>query len=245
MFLTLLHKNSYHLKLWLHINTSAYDTYLAMTSIRIRNEHQSLYVNKLSNDNNNIIIAIGPSGTGKTLLAIHVGIQKLLHKKVFKIILTRPTVSVEEGIGFLPGKIEDKMAPWLRPMFDILQNYFTKDSIQQMINDNVIELCPLSLMRGRTFENAWIICDEAQNTTPSQMKMLLTRLGRNSKMVIIGDTEQQDGRFENNGLMDIIQRLDSQGDTLPSKGIHIVRFSQNDVQRHSVVKYLLNLYDIP
>lgn len=217
-----------------------------MTSIRIRNPTQSLYVNKLSNANNNIIIAIGPSGTGKTLLAIHVGIQKLLQKKVSKIILTRPTVSVDEDIGFLPGKIEDKMAPWLRPMFDILQNYFTKDIIQQLINDNVIELCPLSLMRGRTFENAWIICDEAQNTTPSQMKMLITRLGRNSKMVIIGDTEQQDGKFPFNGLMDIIQRLEQvepQGDTPKNRGIHIVRFSHDDVQRHSVVKYLLNLYD--
>jgi phosphate starvation-inducible PhoH-like protein len=211
--------------------------------LKIRNPSQHQFVNKMSNGNSNIVIAIGPSGTGKTLLAIHLGVQKLLQNRISKIVLTRPTVSVDEDIGFLPGKIEDKMLPWLRPIFDILQRYFSKDVIQQMLNANVIEMCPLSLMRGRTFEDSWIICDEAQNTTPNQMKMVITRLGKNSKMIIIGDTEQQDGRFSHNGLIDITQRIENQGDAAKNKGIHIIRFSQNDVQRHAVVKYLLDVYE--
>ena len=216
---------------------------MSTVMLKIRNPSQHQFVNKMSNGNSNIVIAIGPSGTGKTLLAIHLGVQKLLQNRISKIVLTRPTVSVDEDIGFLPGKIEDKMLPWLRPIFDILQRYFSKDVIQQMLNANVIEMCPLSLMRGRTFEDSWIICDEAQNTTPNQMKMIITRLGKNSKMIIIGDTEQQDGRFSHNGLIDITQRIENQGDEAKNKGIHIIRFSQNDVQRHTVVKYLLDVYE--
>jgi len=216
---------------------------MSTVMLKIRNPSQHQFVNKMSNGNSNIVIAIGPSGTGKTLLAIHLGVQKLLQNRISKIVLTRPTVSVDEDIGFLPGKIEDKMLPWLRPIFDILQRYFSKDVIQQMLNANVIEMCPLSLMRGRTFEDSWIICDEAQNTTPNQMKMVITRLGKNSKMIIIGDTEQQDGRFSHNGLIDITQRIENQGDAAKNKGIHIIRFSQNDVQRHAVVKYLLDVYE--
>ena len=216
---------------------------MSTVMLKIRNPCQQQFVNKMSNGNSNIVIAIGPSGTGKTLLAINSGVQKLLQNKISKIVLTRPTVSVDEDIGFLPGKIEDKMLPWLRPIFDILQRYFSKDVIQQMLNANVIEMCPLSLMRGRTFEDSWIICDEAQNTTPNQMKMIITRLGKNSKMIIIGDTEQQDGRFSHNGLIDITQRIENQGDEAKNMGIHIIRFSQNDVQRHTVVKYLLDVYE--
>jgi phosphate starvation-inducible PhoH-like protein len=152
-------------------------------------------------------------------------------------------VSVDDEIGFLPGKIEDKMLPWLRPLFDVLLKYFSEDEIQKMVSKNVIEMCPLSLMRGRTFEDSWIICDEAQNTTPSQMKMILTRLGKNSKMIIIGDTEQHDRNFAHNGLIDITQRLENQCENATNKGIHIIKFSQSDVQRHIVVKYLLDLYD--
>lgn len=212
-------------------------------NISVRNPTQQQYVTIMNNDSSNIVIAVGPSGTGKTLLAIQMGVQKLLRKRVDKIILTRPTVSVEEDIGFLPGKIEDKMLPWLRPIFDVLHKYFSKEEIKEMISEHVIEMCPLSLMRGRTFENSWIICDEAQNTTPNQMKMVLTRLGKNSKLVIIGDTEQQDGKFADNGLTDITQRLEYQGEIAKNKGIHIIKFSHNDVQRHTVVKYLLDLYE--
>ena len=219
-------------------------TTIMVKNISIRNPTQQQYVNKMNNSSTNIVVAVGPSGTGKTLLAIQVGVKKLLQKQVSKLILTRPTVSVDEDIGFLPGKIEDKMLPWLRPIFDVLHKYFSKDEVQKMINDNTIEMCPLSLMRGRTFENSWIICDEAQNTTPSQMKMVLTRLGKNSKMVIIGDTEQHDRKFVKNGLLDITQRLEEQGEGAIKKGIHIIKFSQDDVQRHTVVKYLLDLYDI-
>jgi phosphate starvation-inducible PhoH-like protein len=218
-------------------------TTIMVKNISVRNPTQQQYVNAMNKNQSNIVVAVGPSGTGKTLLAIQIGVQKLVQRQVAKIILTRPTVSVEEDIGFLPGKIEDKMLPWLRPIFDVLHKYFSKDKIQKMISDNVIEMCPLSLMRGRTFENSWIICDEAQNTTTNQMKMVLTRLGKNSKLVIIGDTEQQDGKFAHNGLTDIVQRLESQGETAKTNGIHIIKFSQSDVQRHQVVKYLLDLYE--
>jgi phosphate starvation-inducible PhoH-like protein len=218
-------------------------TTIMVNNISIRNPTQQQYVNKMNKSSTNIVVAVGPSGTGKTLLAIQIGVKKLLQRQVSKLILTRPTVSVEEDIGFLPGKIEDKMLPWLRPIFDVLHKYFSKDAVQRMINDNVIELCPLSLMRGRTFENSWIICDEAQNTTPSQMKMILTRLGKNSKLVIIGDTEQNDNNLARNGLIDITQRLENQGEGAINEGIHIIKFSQNDVQRHTVVKYVLDLYE--
>jgi len=218
-------------------------TTINVKNISIRNPTQQQYVNAMNKNQSNIVVAVGPSGTGKTLLAIQIGVQKLMQRQVAKIILTRPTVSVEEDIGFLPGKIEDKMLPWLRPIFDVLHKHFSKDAIQKMISDNVIEMCPLSLMRGRTFENSWIICDEAQNTTTNQMKMVLTRLGKNSKLVIIGDTEQQDGKFAHNGLTDIVQRLESQCETAKTNGIHIIKFSQSEVQRHQVVKYLLDLYE--
>lgn len=216
---------------------------MSSVMLKIRNPSQHQFVNRMTNGSSNIVIAVGPSGTGKTLLAIHVGVQQLLKNKISKIVLTRPTVSVDEDIGFLPGKIEDKMLPWLRPIFDILHKYYSKNVVQRMIDDNVIELCPLSLMRGRTFENSWIICDEAQNTTPHQMKMILTRLGKNSKLVIIGDTEQSDSNLAKNGLIDITQRIENQGEGAINKGIHIIKFAQNDVQRHSVVKYVLDLYE--
>jgi phosphate starvation-inducible PhoH-like protein len=226
----------------MRLTTSKEEETRALKNISIRNPTQQQYVNKMNNVNTNIVIAVGPSGTGKTLLAVHIGIQKFLQKQVSKIVLTRPTVSVDEDIGFLPGKIEDKMLPWLRPVFDVLLKYFAKDVIEKMLNKNVIEMCPLSLMRGRTFEDSWIICDEAQNTTPSQMKMVVTRLGKNSKLVIIGDTEQHDRGFAHNGLADITQRLQNQGETAKSKGIHIIKFAQSDVQRHTIVKYMLDMY---
>ena len=128
-----------------------------------------------------IVIGTGPAGTGKTLLACHAGSKALISGRVQKLILTRPAVSVDEQHGFLPGTVEKKMDPWTRPMFDVLNKYMSAKKVNEYVYDHKIEICPLAYMRGRTFDNAWIIGDEMQNSTPSQMKMLLTRIGKIQK----------------------------------------------------------------
>jgi len=185
-----------------------------------------------------IVIGSGPAGTGKTLLACHVGAKALISGKVQRLILTRPAVSVDEQHGFLPGNLNKKMEPWTRPMFDALHRNFTPKRVKDMILDEQIEICPLAYMRGRTFENAWVIADEMQNSTPSQMKMVLTRLGEGSKMVVAGDLRQHDRGFEENGLLDLLCRLNTE-----STNIRCVEFSEDDVVRSQVVKEILSMYD--
>ena len=146
-----------------------------------------------------ITFGIGPAGTGKTLLAVQMGIKLFQEGKIDKIIVTRPAVSVDEDIGFLPGDLNEKMAPWTRPIFDVLGEYYQTKQIAAMLEEGIIEISPLAYMRGRTFKNAYIIADEMQNATQNQMKMLLTRLGENSKMVVTGDLAQAD-RLKDNGL---------------------------------------------
>jgi len=184
-----------------------------------------------------IVIGSGPAGTGKTLLACHVGAKALISGKVQRLILTRPAVSVDEQHGFLPGNLNKKMEPWTRPMFDALHRNFTPKRVKDMILDEQIEICPLAYMRGRTFENAWVIADEMQNSTPSQMKMVLTRLGEGSKMVVAGDLRQHDRGFEENGLLDLLCRLNTE-----STNIRCVEFSEDDVVRSQVVKEILGIY---
>jgi phosphate starvation-inducible PhoH-like protein len=181
-----------------------------------------------------IVIGTGPAGTGKTLLACHAGAKALVKGQVTKLILTRPAVSVDEQHGFLPGSLERKMEPWTRPMFDCLGKYISPKELKEYV-----EICPLAYMRGRTFEQAWIIGDEMQNSTPSQMKMLLTRLGEGSKMVVTGDTQQHDRGFEDNGLADLIRRVYSTSDY-----IHHVQFTEEDVVRHPAIREILSMYDI-
>ena len=183
-----------------------------------------------------IVIGSGPAGTGKTLLACNVGSKTLLRGGVSKLILTRPAVSVDEQHGFLPGTLEQKMSPWTRPMFDALSRYFRPKEIKTMMEDGKIEVCPLAYMRGRTFDDAWIIGDEMQNSTPSQMKMLLTRIGFNSKLVIAGDVMQHDRGFEHNGLSDLILKLTE------SENIQHVQFTEADIERHEVIKEVLRMY---
>jgi phosphate starvation-inducible PhoH-like protein len=216
---------------------------LGNVMLSLRNESQIKYVNCLNDKNTNVVIAVGPAGTGKTLFATHIGVQKLLQNKVSKIILTRPIVSVDEDIGFLPGGMHEKMMPWIRPIYDVLLKYFTENTLTKMFDKQKIEICPLALMRGRTFENTWVICDEAQNTTPSQMKMILTRIGKGSTVVITGDNEQHDRGFDNNGLIDIIRKVDSQGQSAINKGIHVVKFQHSNVERHPTIKFILDLYN--
>ena len=184
-----------------------------------------------------VIISTGPAGTGKTLLACQVGSKTLASGQVQRLVLTRPAVSVDEQHGFLPGNLNKKMEPWTRPMFDALSRYWSGKKIQDMMLDQRIEVCPLAYMRGRTFDNAWIIGDEMQNSTPSQMKMLLTRIGEGSKMVIAGDGAQHDRGFEDNGLADLVSRLD-----LDSDSIKHIMFTEDDVVRAEVIKEILKMY---
>jgi len=183
-----------------------------------------------------IVIGTGPAGTGKTLLACHSGAKALIKGNVSKLVLTRPAVSVDEQHGFLPGSMEKKMDPWTRPMFDALHRYISPKQVKEMMTLQKIEICPLAYMRGRTFDNAWIIGDEMQNSTPSQMKMLLTRIGNDSKMVVTGDVNQHDRGFENNGLSDLISRI------RPSENILHLDFTNDDILRSEVIKEILELY---
>jgi len=184
-----------------------------------------------------IVVGTGPAGTGKTLLACHAGSKALVSGRVQKLILTRPAVSVDEQHGFLPGTVEKKMDPWTRPMFDVLNRYMSAKKVNEYVYDRKIEICPLAYMRGRTFDNAWIIGDEMQNSTPSQMKMLLTRIGEDSKMIIAGDVQQYERGFEQNGLSDLISRICEN-----SIDISHIKFTEDDVVRNQVIKEILNMY---
>jgi phosphate starvation-inducible protein PhoH and related proteins len=202
-----------------------------------RNKNQETYLQKLQDDKNSIIFAIGPAGTGKTLLAVLNGIKLLQEGVIDKIIVTRPAVSVDEDIGFLPGTLNEKMAPWTRPIFDVLGEYYQTKEIESMLLEGVIEISPLAYMRGRTFKNAYIIADEMQNATQNQMKMLLTRLGENSTMVVTGDLAQAD-RLKDNGLVDFITKIEGR----KLSHIDVARFDQRDIERHKAVAEVLKVY---
>lgn len=202
-----------------------------------RNTHQESYMLKLLDPKKDIVFGIGPAGTGKTLIAVQVAVKMFKEGEVDKIIVTRPAVSVDEDLGFLPGTLEQKMAPWTRPIFDVLREYFNAREIEGMIEEGIIEIAPLAFMRGRTFKNAFILADEMQNATPNQMKMLLTRLGEGSRMAVTGDLAQAD-RLKDNGLIDFIAHLE----TSNSSHLDIVRFEQGDIERHDAVKEVLQIY---
>jgi phosphate starvation-inducible PhoH-like protein len=203
-----------------------------------RNVAQENYIECLENDNINIVFGIGLAGTGKTHVAALCAVKALLEKKVERIVITRPAVCTDENIGHLPGRIEDKLFPWLLPILDCFRLYYTADQITKMFETQVIEIAPFAFMRGRSFSNVFLIADEMQNSTANQMKMLLTRIGEGSKMVITGDMTQADKNFHNNGLKDFITRFDK----FQPKGIAVVRFYQKDVVRHPIIDAVLNLY---
>lgn len=202
-----------------------------------RNKHQETYMLKLLDDKKDVVFGIGPAGTGKTLIAVQVAVKLFKEGVVDKIIVTRPAVSVDEDLGFLPGTLEQKMAPWTRPIFDVLREYFDARQIEGMIEEGIIEIAPLAYMRGRTFKNAFILADEMQNATPNQMKMLLTRLGEGSRMAVTGDLAQAD-RLQDNGLLDFVKLLEAQN----AEHLDIVRFEQGDIERHEAVKEILQIY---
>ena len=202
-----------------------------------RNKNQEQYTLKLLDQKKDIVFGVGPAGTGKTLLAVQVAVKMFKEGTVDKIIVTRPAVSVDEDLGFLPGTLEQKMAPWTRPIFDVLREYFNAREIEGMIEEGIIEIAPLAYMRGRTFKNAFILADEMQNATQNQMKMLLTRLGEGSMMAVTGDLAQAD-RLKDNGLIDFTRLLEQTNAT----HIDIVNFAQGDIERHDAVKEVLQVY---
>jgi len=203
-----------------------------------KNISQEDYASILKNKTKKIVVATGPAGTGKTLFATEYGVKNFLNGTYDKLIFTRPSVSVDEDLGFLPGTLEEKMAPWVRPIYDILYNFVTPREVTAMMEEKIIEIAPLGYMRGRTFKNCWIVADEMQNSTISQMKMLLTRLGENSRLVITGDLEQFDRINELNGLEDFLSKFKGKR----SSSITSIEFQREDIQREDVVKEVLDIY---
>ena len=203
-----------------------------------KNKSQEIYTSLLKNRNKKIVVANGPAGTGKTLFATEYGIKYFMTDSYEKLIFTRPSVSVDEDLGYLPGTLEEKMAPWVRPIYDILYQFLSVKEVTQLIEEKIIEIAPLGFMRGRTFKNAWIVADEMQNSTMSQMKMLLTRMGENSRLVITGDLDQHDKQDEINGLEDFLRRFKGKR----SSSISSFEFEKDDIQRETVVKEVLDIY---
>ena len=188
--------------------------------------------------NNEVVFGLGPAGTGKTYMAVAWAVDFLKRRQVERIILSRPAVEAGERLGFLPGDMKEKVDPYLRPLYDALYDMMPSDKVDRMLASGEIEIAPLAFMRGRTLSNAFVIIDEAQNTTPVQMKMVLTRLGEDSRMAITGDLSQIDlpsGQLS--GLSDAVNRLED------VKGIGITRLSGEDVVRHPVVARILKAYD--
>jgi phosphate starvation-inducible PhoH-like protein len=185
-------------------------------------------------------VVSGPAGTGKTYLAMLAAIKALKNKECERIILSRPAVGVDdEKHGFLPGDLNQKMEPWTRPLLDVLREYYSVKEIEYMLDEQIVEIAPLAFMRGRTFKNSWIILDESQNATPSQMKMILTRIGENSKIIVTGDIEQTDRKRLDNGLLDLEDRLKKHN--VP--GLEICKFDLKDVQRHSIIEHVIKMYN--
>lgn len=208
-----------------------------------RNPRQEQYIRLLEAPEPPIVAAIGPAGVAKTYICNAIGIQKLMAGQVDKLVITRPAVSVDEQHGFLPGSLEDKMDPWLKPIYDVFYKFISPSQCVDLIKKQKIEICPLAFMRGRTFDNAWICADEMQNSTVSQMMMLLTRIGMGSKLVITGDPDQHDRGFSVNGLSDFSRRLENCIDDRTHSDIQVVRFGYEDVERHPVIRRVLGLYN--
>lgn len=201
-------------------------------------ENQAQYCSFLADKQVAILAGVGPAGCGKTAFACHAAVKALSMGEVDRVILTRPLVSVDEELGFLPGSIEQKMDPWIRPMMDIMTEFYTGSEIRRFMDDGTIEIAPLAYMRGRTFRRAFLIADEMQNSSPNQMLMMLTRIGEGSRLVITGDLLQSD-RAETNGLADFYNRITKGEDP----AIRYVNFGIEDVQRSPVVASILRLYE--
>lgn len=222
------------------VSLSSYYTKKRQVHLLPKTLNQEAYINLLTDPSKLIVFATGPAGTGKTMLAMLAGIKALKEGEITKIVLTRPAVGVDdERHGFLPGDLNQKMEPWTRPLFDVLAEYYDKKDIVRMLDEQIIEISPLAFMRGRTFKHSWIIADEMQNATPNQMKMLLTRLGEGSKMIVTGDTKQADRKDPDNGLLDFKGLVESYKNCMYVSGIEL---TGKDIQRHPAVVEILKIY---
>ena len=203
-----------------------------MNSIIPKTPGQSRYMSVLQSDKP-IIIATGPAGSGKTMFACQVASEKIKTREYSKLILTRPIVAADEDMGYLPGEVERKMEPWTKPMIEIFEKYLTRGEMNARVS---IE--PLGFMRGRTFDNSYIIADEMQNSTVNQMKMLLTRIGENTKIIVTGDVEQSDLGLEDNGLYDLLHRIGADELEYSER----VKMTNDDIVRHPAINELLQYY---
>ncbi len=205
-------------------------------SVQPRSANQKSYIESI--ENNDMVFGVGPAGCGKTYLSVAMAVEALESKKVNRIILVRPAVEAGEKLGFLPGTLQEKIDPYLRPLYDALHDLIEPDRLSKMFEKNIIEIAPLAFMRGRTLSDSFIILDEAQNTTNEQMKMFLTRLGNNSKAVITGDITQIDLPISSrSGLLEAIDILKE------VEGIHFTFFDDTDIVRHPLVQKIVKAYD--
>lgn len=205
-------------------------------TIRAKTMGQRIYINAMKR--NDLVFGIGPAGTGKTFLAVVYAAKQLRKGSVKRIVLTRPAVEAGESLGFLPGDLKEKVDPYLRPLYDGLNTVLGREQTQRLIERGVIEIAPLAYMRGRTLDDAFVILDEAQNTTHAQMKMFLTRLGFGSKMVVTGDQTQIDlPKGVKSGLKEAVKKLSG------VSGISIMKMDQSDVVRHPLVSKIINRYE--
>ena len=204
--------------------------------IKSRSENQQQLIDAY--EKNDMVFAVGPAGTGKTYLSIALAVKALKEKAIKKIILSRPAVEAGEKLGFLPGDMKDKIDPYLQPLYDALEDMIPAVKLQDMMEKHIIQIAPLAFMRGRTLSDAVVILDEAQNTTSQQIRMFLTRMGMNTKMIITGDLTQIDlPREQRSGLKEALKILDG------VEGIGVVKLGQKDIVRHKLVTRIVNAYD--
>lgn len=216
-------------------NTLIYGTRGYAIKPRTINQQKLVYAIR----ENDLVFALGPAGTGKTYISVALAVQALKNKAVKKIIITRPAVEAGETLGFLPGDLKEKLDPYLRPIYDALYDMVPGEKLRYYMENNVIEIAPLAYMRGRTLNNAFILLDEAQNTTPSQIKMFLTRMGPHSKVIVTGDTSQIDlPKKQKSGLVEATKILQN------VKGIGVVKLTGKDVVRHHIVKDIIEAYEV-
>lgn len=208
----------------------------ARRTVQPRSINQRRYIEAI--ERNDMVFGVGPAGTGKTYLAVAMAVAAMNAKQISRIVLVRPAVEAGERLGYLPGTLQEKVDPYLRPLYDALFDLLEPERVEKMLEKNIIEVAPLAFMRGRTLNDAFIIMDEAQNTTVEQMKMFLTRLGNNSKAVITGDITQIDlPNPRKSGLVDAINVLDG------VEGIHFCHFEESDVVRHQLVQRIVRAYE--